>query len=196
MSSVSLGESLLSNCCGFAAKQFFCITSGETVKRHLTPLISQIAKERIGAFFAFFFTSSTVPVLSATATCLMGDMLYWTVREIAQTLITLFKTLFFKAKGAVQTLPFKKELVYRIASYAVYFFSMTAWSYFAVGITHQALTFVFREIGKNRAMPFGLTDNLVAKIVSPIFTSFCGEVIGTILGVAVYNVCAATALRQ
>ena len=152
MSSVSLGESLLSNCCGFAAKQFFCITSGETVKRHLTPLISQIAKERIGAFFAFFFTSSTVPVLSATATCLMGDMLYWTVREIAQTLITLFKTLFFKAKGAVQTLPFKKELVYRIASYAVYFFSMTAWSYFAVGITHQALTFVFREIGKNRAI--------------------------------------------
>jgi hypothetical protein len=188
MANFRITQEVISNGAGFIAKQLFCYQGISPVRQHLTNLVTEVARTQLGILVASLLGAEVGTLLAVAVTCIVGDMIYYTIREIVMAIIQLAKYIITK-KIEVPSIPLMKDMICRIASYCAYFFSNILFCDVSMGAVRKALTFTFTKImtPQSSLFSFGFAQVAMAHILTPPITFFLGEIFGTIVGEVTYE---------
>jgi len=188
MANFRITQEVISNGAGFIAKQLFCYQGIAPVRHHLASLVSEVAKCQLGILAASVLGAEAGTLLAVAVTCLVGDMIYYTVREIVLAIIMVARYIITK-KIELPTIPLMKDMMYRVVSYATYFFSNIAFCDISMGAVRSVLTFAFTKIMRPQSslFSFGFAQVAMAHVLTPPVTFFLGEIVGTIVGAVTYE---------
>jgi len=183
-----LSIELASNIPAFFSKEIFVIRTQASIHRFLEGPILRIAKRQFGLIAGTLAASQLGLITTAIVADVVGNMIYWTVRELIHSIVSLARFILFgvqdKPRGTIM-----RELINRMMSYMAYFFSGALFANISLTSVRAILDFTCKKVIKISTPPFSfgiVTSSLALMWASPV-TAFLAEVVGTITYVVTYN---------